>query len=187
VTFSSSLVHIHYHRPPDRDEVFTQRLVWDAPDVKVTLAEDLPFDPPIRILGQVALERGSAAVWFTFPGRWHDVGRFHRADGALTGIYANILTPPRFHPEGVWKTTDLFLDVWVDLMGDLSVLDEDQFEEAVARRWISPWEVDMARQEVDRIRREHQAGRWPPPIVVEWTLERARKEARGAAPPLPPK
>ena len=61
---------------------------------------------------EVALERGSDAVWFTFPGLWHDIGRFHRSDGTFTGIYANILTPPLIQPDGVWHTTDLFLDLW---------------------------------------------------------------------------
>ncbi len=168
------LVHIHYRRPPDREEVFVQRLVWDAPEVKITLAEDVPFDPPIRIKGQVVLEKGSAAVWFTFPGRWHDIGRFHRADGALTGIYANILTPPVIRPGGIWVTTDLFLDVWVDRRGHLSVLDEEQFREAVDRGWITPREEDMATRELGWIQEEHKAGRWPPSVVEEWTLERAR-------------
>jgi len=168
------LVHIHYRRPPDREEVFTQHLLWDAPDVKVTLAENVPFDSPIRIHGEVALENGSAAIWFTLPGRWHDLGRFHRADGTFTGIYANILTPPVIHPGGVWETTDLFLDVWVDLEGRLSVLDEDQFREAVERGWVTPREAQMASREVEGIRREHTAGSWPPEVVEEWTLERVR-------------
>ena len=169
------LVHIHYRRPPDRQEVFTQRLLWDAPDVKITLAEDVPFDPPIRILGKVALEKGSAAVWFTFPERWHDIGRFHRADGTFTGIYANILTPPVIRPGGIWETTDLFLDVWVDVQGRLSVLDEDQFRDAVARGWITSNDAEMAEREVERIRRGHEAGEWPPDVVETWTLERARE------------
>ena len=169
------LVHIHYRRPPDRQEVFTQRLLWDAPDVKITLAEDVPFDPPIRILGKVALEKGSAAVWFTFPERWHDIGRFHRADGTFTGIYANILTPPVIRPGGIWETTDLFLDVWADVQGRLSVLDEDQFRDAVARGWVTPREADMARREVEWILRKHDAGQWPPDVVEEWTLERVRE------------
>jgi predicted RNA-binding protein associated with RNAse of E/G family len=169
------LVHIHYRRPPDREEVFVQHLIRDAPDVKITLAEDVPFDPPIQILGEVALEKGSTAIWFTFPGRWHDVGRFHRANGTFTGIYANILTPPVIHPGNVWETTDLFLDVWVDLEGRLSVLDEDQFRDAVARGWVTPREADMAVREVERIRREHEARRWPPEVVGAWTLERVRR------------
>ena len=61
---SPSFVHIHYLRPPDRKEVFTQRLLLDTPAVKVTLAQTVPFDPPIRIQGAVALEQGSDPAWF---------------------------------------------------------------------------------------------------------------------------
>ena len=172
-------VDIHYLRPPGRKEIFTQRLLLDAPEVKVTLAENVPFDPPIRIHGEVALEAGSDAVWFTFPGTWHDIGRFHRADGTFTGIYANILTPPILREDGVWFTTDLFLDVWVGRDGTLSVLDEDQLEEALAKGWVSPDTARRAQEEVRWIREQFRNGTWPPPVVEAWTLARARAELTG--------
>lgn len=172
---SLPFVHIHYRRPPDREEIFSQRLLLDTPEVKITLAQSVPFDPPIRILDQVALEKGSDAVWFTFPGRWHDIGRFHRADGTFTGIYANILTPPVLHEDGRWDTTDLFLDLWVCPQGKLTVLDEDQFREALEEGVITPQEGDRALREVEWIRARFGVGAWPPPVVAEWTLEKARK------------
>jgi len=171
-------IHIHYLRPPDRKEVFTQRLLLDGPEVKVTFAENVPFDPPIRIHGEVALEAGSDAVWFTFPGLWHDIGRFHLADGTFTGTYANILTPPLLQTDRVWHTTDLFLDVWITPAGELSVLDEDQLEEAIRREWISPDTAQRAREEVRWIRERFREGRWPPPVVEAWTLNRARDLSR---------
>ncbi len=175
MTPSPEFVQIHYLRPPDRREVFEQRLLLDAPEVKVTLAENVPFDPPIQILGEVALEAGSDAVWFTFPGLWHDIGRFHRADGTFTGIYANILTPPVIEEGGVWETTDLFLDIWLNVRDEFAVLDEDQLKEAVDRGWISEDEAARASAEVEWIRKEYLASRWPPPVVLEWTLEKARQ------------
>ena len=171
MTRTPGSVRINYLRPPDRREIFIQRLLLDTPELKITLAEDVPFDPPIRILGEVALEAGSDAVWFTFPGLWHDIGRFHRADDTFTGIYANILTPPIIQPDGNWETTDLFLDVWVNREVHLSVLDEDQLREAEAEGWVSRTQAERAREEVEWIKREFEAGRWPPPVVAEWTLE----------------
>jgi predicted RNA-binding protein associated with RNAse of E/G family len=168
-------VHIHYLRPPDRREIFIQRLLHDSPEVKVTFAPSVPFDPPIRIHGRVALEAGSDAIWFTFPEAWHDIGRFHLADGTFTGIYANILTPAVFKPDGVWETTDLFLDVWLDPEGNISVLDEDQLEAAEKNGWVAGQESRRARAEVVRILSEAKAGKWPPPVVQEWTLDRARR------------
>jgi predicted RNA-binding protein associated with RNAse of E/G family len=170
-------VRIEYLRPPDRKEVFIQKLLLDSPTVKVTLAEDVPFDPPIRIHGEIALEKGSDAVWFTFPGLWHDIGRFHLANGDFTGIYANILTPPILGPDGNWETTDLFLDIWIDPSGAFSILDEDQLLEAEEAGWVTATEARRARDEVEWIQQEHEAGRWPPPVVEEWTLDRARQSS----------
>ncbi len=169
------LVHIHYLRPPDRKDVFSQHLLLDTPEVKVTFARDLPFCPPIRILGRVALEKGSDAVWFTFPGLWHDIGRFHRADGTFTGIYANILTPVRISQPDLWHTTDLFLDVWIDPEGELTVLDRDHLDDALEKGWVSGETAGRAQAEVDHIKKAFNRGQWPPDIVEEWTLKRARE------------
>jgi len=123
-------VRIHYRRPPNRLQIFEQRLVHDGDDVKVTLAEAVAYEPPLRIGGEVVLERGSDVVWFTFPGAWHDIGRFHLADGTFTGLYANVLTPPSLTGTE-WDTTDLFLDVWIARDGSVLLLDEDELDEAM--------------------------------------------------------
>lgn len=174
-----SRVRIHYLRPPDDLQVFHQELLLDREDVKITLASRIPFDPPLRVDDRVVLESGSDVVWFTFPGRWHDIGRFHRADGTFTGIYGNVLTPPTFEAGGIWRTTDLFLDVWLgaDQPGEPRLLDEEELDEAEARGWVAPESAERARQEARHLLREAQAGRWPPPVVHEWTLERARQRS----------
>ena len=167
------LVRIHYLRPPDHEQVFEQRVVLDRADVVVTLAESISFAPPLRIDDRVVLEDGSDVVWFTFPGAWHDVGRFHTASGRFTGFYANILTPPRMEGR-TWWTTDLFLDVWQTPDGSVELLDEHEYEEAVARGRIDAETAARAREEADRLLRLAADGAWPPPVVQEWTLERAR-------------
>ncbi len=149
--------------------------------MKITLARDVDFTPSLRIAGRVVLERGSDVVWFTFPGRWHDIGRFHRADGTFTGIYANILTPVVRPEPGVWHTTDLFLDVWLPPDEEPRLLDEDEFEEARARGWIDRATAERARAEAERLLEAARKGTWPPAVVRSWTLPRAR-EAAGAAP-----
>jgi len=169
------IVRIHYRRPANRTQIFEQTLVLDREDVKITLAEHMPYEPPMRIEGKVVLELGSDIVWFTFPGAWHDIGRFHRADGTFTGCYANILTPPELDGER-WGTTDLFLDVWVGLDGEALLLDEEELDEALGREWIDEETAQRAREEARRLVEGARAGTWPPPVVREWTLERCRKE-----------
>jgi predicted RNA-binding protein associated with RNAse of E/G family len=171
---SLPLVQIHYRRPPAREDVYEQKLVHDSAEVRITLARKIGVRGPLVVDGEVALEAGSDVVWFTFPGKWHDIGRFHRADGTFTGVYSNILTPPVFEPGEVWRTTDLFLDVWVPPSGRPRVLDRDEFEEAVQSGWIDGATSARALEEVERIVAAAAAGAWPPGIVQEWTLGRAR-------------
>ena len=170
------LIDIHYLRPPDREQIFTQHLIWEDAEVKITFSTDLSFEPPIRIDGDVVLETGSEVVWFTFPGAWHDVGLFHRADGTFTGTYANILTPCAFEEGGTWRTTDLFLDVWRDPTGRVQILDEEELEEAEAQGWVTEEVAQRARAEALALKQQAEAGLWPPPVVREWTLARAREQ-----------
>jgi len=182
-------VVIHYRRPPDRVREFHQVVVEERNDVVVTLARDMSWPDPLLVDGEVALETGSSVVWFTFPGSWHDIGRFHRADGTLTGIYANVLTPVEFSekPAGwgragrtdeapwIWDTTDLFLDLWLPAGegGDVRVLDQDELDDALARGWVPKETAERASREAGRLVEAARTGRWPPSVVESWTLSRA--------------
>lgn len=165
-------VRIHYRRLPERETVYHQRVLLERPDVIVTLAEPADLPRPLVHDGSVMLDVGALAVWFTFPGLWHDIARFHDASGAFTGIYANILTPPVLDGR-IWHTTDLFLDVWWPEGGRPTLLDEDELDEAFGREQIDAETTGRARQEAERLLELAREGRWPPAIVEEWTLERA--------------
>lgn len=174
-------VHIHYHRPPDRTDVYVQVLVQDAPDVKITYQPSTPISGPVEVGGVTVLEPGAPVVWFTFPGAWHDIGRFHDGAGRFTGLYANVLTPCRLHSPGSaepvlrWDTTDLFLDVWLGTDGRALLLDQEDLDGAEAAGHVSTEEARAARVEAHRILEGIAAGTWPPASVQEWTLERVRK------------
>ena len=165
-------VRIHYRRPPDREQLFDQTVVLERDDVIVTLSDAMEFDPPMRIDGHIALENGSAVVWFTYPGAWHDIGSFYRADGTFTGFYANVLTPLEIDGRD-WHTTDLYLDVWLAADGTVLLLDEDEFDEAVGRGLVDRDTAHRAREEAERLLTQAHDGSWPPAVVKEWTLERA--------------
>ena len=87
------MVEIHYRRLPDREQLFRQIVVEDAGEYVVTLLEAAGLTKPVTAGGRTVLEPGAPVVWITYRGRWHDVGRFHLADGTFTGVYANVLTP----------------------------------------------------------------------------------------------
>ena len=171
-------IRIRYLRPPDREQVFEQFLIASEPGTFVTLLEAVELAQPSRVDGAAILEPGSPIVWFTFAGAQHDIGRFHRADGTFTGLYANVLTPVDGLDGAEWRTTDLFLDLWQPISGDATLLDEAELDDALARGWLDAATVAAARAEARRLLEDMRAGSWPPPIVDDWPLERARAALR---------
>jgi predicted RNA-binding protein associated with RNAse of E/G family len=138
---------------------------------------------PVVVDGVTVLESASPVVWFTFPGEWHDIGRFHRPDGSFTGWYANILTPVAVDTDD-WRTTDLFLDVFLTPAGAVHLLDAEELAEAERCGWVDADRADRARREAGRLVDAARAGAWPPPAVRDWTLARAERAASGTrAPP----
>ena len=167
------LIHLHYHRPPDREQIYQQNLIAEEAAAHVTLSTDLTIDTPARIKGETVLEVGSKIIWFTFPDTWHDIGLFHKSDGTFTGIYANIITPLKQLSPFVWETTDLFLDVWINSRKEFFVLDEDEFTLAKRNKWISSTTASNAISESKRLADGYRDGTWPPPFIFEWNLARA--------------
>jgi len=174
-------VRILYRRPPDRLQRFEQALVHDGGDHVVTYLSRAELSRPVVAGGRVVLEPGAPVVWFTYRGEvWHDVGRFHLADGTFTGLYANVLTPVRMDGAG-WETTDLFLDVWMDADGSVEILDRDEFDAALEAGWMDADTAARALAEAERLAADARAGAWPPPHVREWTLDRAREVGKDGA------
>ncbi|MQA90274.1 MAG: DUF402 domain-containing protein [Gemmatimonas sp.] len=167
-------VSIHYHRLPARTQVFNQLVLEEQPDVTVTFLPSADLDEAVSARKAVLLEPGAPIVWFTYPGRWYDIGRFHLADGTFTGFYANILTPVKMDRDR-WDTTDLFLDVWIGADGTIQLLDESELQHAVDAAWIDAGTAATARQQADTLTRHARQGLWPPEHVRDWTLERARR------------
>ena len=157
--------------------MFRQRLVHRDAEVAITLLDAAVLERPVLVGEDAVLEPGSPVVWFTYPGRWHDIGRFHAADGRFTGFYANVLTPVEMMGSR-WRTTDLCLDLWMGVDGDIRVLDLDEFEAAERAGWIDAPTAQRAREEISSLERQARAGTWPPRHTSEWTLERAIRAAQ---------
>ena len=166
-------VTIHYLRPPGHLQTFRQPIIHQGPEVIITFSRRIRVPSPMELDGEIVLETGSDIVWFTFPGLWHDIGRFHNARGAFTGFYANLLTPVEVLPGNIWRTTDLFLDVWMKPGQAPRLLDEDELQDALNADALEAGTARRAREEAERILERAGAGAWPPPVVHEWTRERA--------------
>lgn len=179
-------VTIHYLRPPDHLQTFRQPIIHQSPEVIVTFSRNIRVSSPMELDGEVVLETRSDIVWFTFPRLWHDIGRFHNAAGAFTGFYANLLTPVEMLPGDVWRTTDLFLDIWMKPGQAPKLLDEDELQDALDAGALKAGVAQRARKEAARILEHAGGGAWPPPVVHEWTRERALAVLNADSDSLPP-
>lgn len=169
------LVRYEYRRPGKEPTYYEEWLIVDRADVKVLLLD--PYvGKAVRVEGRPILDPGAPIVWYVFPGRWYDIGRFHRADGTLTGWYTNLCRPAVTHGER-WIGEDLFLDHWQWVDGSRAWLDEDELADAVRDGWIDHdtlARIELERQEIERF---GAVGAWPPAIAREIDLAEARRLA----------
>lgn len=152
--------------------VYREWLVLDRPDVKVLLL-DAYEGAEVRHAGRVLLDAGAPIVWFVFPETWHDVGRFHRADGTFTGWYTNVATPVEMRDD-TWTASDLFLDHWLPAEGHGVWLDEDDFRDAARSGRLDAATRRRVLNERALIELALARGAWPPPIARDIDLAQAR-------------
>lgn len=165
-------IRYEYHRPGKDVTVYHEWLVLDRPDVKVLLLD--AYDGAVLRLGEtVMLDAGAPIVWYVFPGKWHDIGRFHRSDDRFTGWYTNLAKPVEMH-DGVWSAHDLFLDLWLSRDGGATWLDEDEFANAVRSGVIDSATKRRILNERAIIDLQVSRGAWPPAIARDIDLTQAR-------------
>jgi len=161
-------------RPPDR-RISLRTLLLEATDELIVVAHESSASKPVEYLGERVLDAGYWAVWFLFKNQPFDVGRFYRPDGTFTGYYADILEPVRWdrdNPATLEPIIDLILDLWIAPDGRHLVLDEDEFEEAIALGRISAAQADHARRVLAELVEGTQRGTFPPAVVKDYRLDR---------------
>ncbi|MDH3290362.1 MAG: DUF402 domain-containing protein [Gemmatimonadota bacterium] len=165
-------IQLEYRRPGKATTVYRESLVLDRPDVKVLLLD--PYEGrSVHVDESVIQEPGAPIVWYVFPERWYDIGRFHLRDGAFTGWYTNFCRPPEIVGDR-WIGHDLFLDLWQPVQGEHRWLDEQELDDAVRQRLIDAG--TRRRIQNERVMMEYQLreGAWPPPIARDIDLDQAR-------------
>lgn len=85
-------------------------------------------------------------VWETKweVGKPYIITKFYDAAANLVAIYCDVSRPVQ-KTEGGFSFVDLYLDVWQPTGQEPVILDEDELEEAVRARYITPEEADEAR------------------------------------------
>ncbi len=107
-------------------------------------------------------------VWFLYKNMPWDIARFYRPDGLWTGYYVDVLEPVRWRnddPATLETLVDLFLDVWITPRGKVIVLDEDEFEEAVAAGHLTLDQERHARGVLRNLLTSLADDTFPPSIV----------------------
>lgn len=161
-----------YRRPGKPPTFYEEWLVIDRPDVKVLLLD--PYrGKTVEVEGSTIQDCDAPIIWYVFPDRWYDVGRFHLRDGSLTGWYTNLCLPPTFTDDH-WIGNDLFLDLWQPVTGDAKWLDEDELSAAVHSRAIDRATLRRIENERAMITLQLHQEAWPPPIARDIALDQAR-------------
>jgi predicted RNA-binding protein associated with RNAse of E/G family len=159
---------IHYFRPPDRELDIQAELLYQDDEVIVTSHILKGASAPLVVAGQTVIDNGYRAVFAEYRKHWHDVAKVYKPDGdteVFTGYYTDINTPSEERPDGYW-TKDLYLDLWIPPdRSSVTVLDEDEFREAVRNGWITFEEARRAQAELDRLLKLFNRGRFPPKLL----------------------
>jgi predicted RNA-binding protein associated with RNAse of E/G family len=110
------------------------RLIWSYPAQVLERGANhvklqARFDKDTVDLGFVALERGDRFVEYYYRDHWYNVfAVYDRRDDALKGWYCNICRPSELGETAV-RYADLALDLWVAPSGQMTILDQDEFDE----------------------------------------------------------
>lgn len=161
-----------YRRPGKPATRYREWLVLERPDVKVLLLD--PYEGKRVFVGETAIQdSGAPIVWYVFPERWYDVGRFHLANETTTGWYTNLCLPPVLEGDR-WVGNDLFLDLWQPVGGGSQWLDEDELEQALRERLVDRGTRRRIENERAMIELQLRQGAWPPAIARDIDLTQAR-------------
>ena len=140
----------------------------------MVLAHDAFPSSPLEVDGAEVIATGYRTVWFLFQGKPYDIGRFYRPDGTWTGYYVDILEPVQWtnaDPRTLHPLVDLFLDIWITPDRRYLVLDEDEFDQAVATGHLSPSQAHHARRTLAELVEQVERGAFPPAIVTGFVGE----------------
>ena len=159
-----------YRRPPDRLTTIETRLLDETDDLLI-MQHTIGTSKPLEINGRKVIDDGYGAVWFIYRGEHHDIGVISDRAGDFTGYYCDAIMPI-VSRDGIYEITDLFLDIWISPDGQTTVLDEDEFAEAISKGWITGEEARIAREEVDRMALGVMEGTFPPKLVRDHVMRR---------------
>ena len=158
---SSKKIHLRYVRLPNQVMDLYDKLIYRSRRTivgrsQVTSTHLVTFD------GEVVLAPGFQIVYFEMMGKWFTIGKIRNLQGRHTGYYCDIVSPPSLMKNGGVELTDLFLDLWVSTDLRYKILDEDELENAFAKKWITKQLYDRAKEQLTELIDVVERRRFPP-------------------------
>lgn len=152
-------------RPHGETSDHEQELVEDRGDLILTKFDFLNYR--LVVHDQLVIADGYHALLFEFFHPPLEIIVVTDEDRILTGYYCNVNTEPS-RIDGGYEVVDLYIDIFVLPDMRYEILDEDEFQEAIEKGWITEEQVSLARETVARIVKDVETGRFPPRIVQEF-------------------
>jgi predicted RNA-binding protein associated with RNAse of E/G family len=161
-----STVRIFYERPGKDIAIYTDELISVDTNCLVTI-KNLPAEDSARLelalLNQGLIQPGQHVASIRKVYHFHehfDLLEFRSPNGELVGHYSDIGLP--LVPFGEdYAMLDLFLDIWLSPDGKLVELDWDELEDARAKNLVTPEQVEIASQTMQRLVHEAAEGTYP--------------------------
>lgn len=121
---------------------------------------------------------GPGYVWFRFwlPEQDQVVEKYFDAAGHAVGMYVPV-TEVLERRGDVWRTVELVLALWMQPNGRVSVLREDDFDEAVERDILTPVAAERAERRIRELTTAIAQESFPPPLVRNFELNIPSAEA----------
>lgn len=161
------VVLVRVIRPHGEISDYEQELVEDRGDLVITRFDFTYYRRPLIVYGQEVLAEGYHALLFEFFDPPLEIIVVTDEDCILTGYYCNVNTEPS-RIDGGYEVVDLYLDIFVLPDMRYEILDEDEFQEAIEKDWITEEQVSLARETVARVVKDIETGRFPPRIVQDF-------------------
>jgi len=157
-------LHLRYLRLPAQTLETYDDLIYKSKRIivgksQITSAHSIQFDD------KLVLTAGFPTVYFELIGKWFNVVKIRDLKGKHTGYYCDISTPLRLLEDGSVEATDLFLDIWVSPDLRYKVLDQNEFEEAIEKKWISKHLYERAKMELKKLIELVEQKEFPPRLV----------------------
>lgn len=150
------------YRVEQPNEMLVERVTWDS----ATPTETLDGMESLAI-------GGPHYVWFRFwlAGEDQIIEKYFNDVGAPIGMRVPICRP--FDKNGgQLSTSDLLLTLWLDADERVTLLHEEAFDAAVARRALSPIEIDYAERRVRTLTTSIAQKQFPPALVRNLELKK---------------